>query len=1587
MGSSPIFTEVIDVELNSGPLEESLTKLITMYQGKLKELSTTGLDAGAIGGLNVASINADLESVRTELQALTSAFLDSFGKVAVASGETGAATAGNLIDALGKVDATVSKSSKYQLDQLALLKSESYTAYADWAAAALTALENKINPATIKVRNTQDELFKFIANGGYAFEDLDAAQQQWYTKYSETIQKQIAVQERAYAEDLARFKEYLTEKLNAGKFTADEMNSLEGKEGEVAQQAIMRRLAAESAATKQMETEFQRRAAASKFYDASSDEFQQAQMKEVAQVESATKLMEADFKRRTVAANDVSVVGTDAWQQAQMKQVAIVEQATKLMEADFKQRAAAANDVSVTGSDAWQREQMRQVAMVKQATKEMEADFAQRAAASKKAATEDSGFFSGLGSQFLTLAKLQVEWKLINVAIEAALLPAQAVAATFKAGSDYLEKMETVAADLQGVLASNVKLSADQATNYKLAGEAATEVQTSIEDASIKYGIAVDTLDRGFKAFVESGGASLTHSISDTVQIVVMLGAALKASGKDADATRSMLSEYPKLLDGTISSSSKVLETLGLTKTQWMTIREEAEKHHDLLERLTPLLSQYMQVAQDSANRFDAIKATLVLIYERTAALMDQQFWPTLKQDLQEIRDYLTQNKTQIDACAAAMGDLANSVLSLVSAKDAMQGFLDVFKGLSKELLTDKYDVTTLSIGFQQLYVAMKMVNDLLDKKALSHDTDQMDALVAAKEAAKAEYDAGLDRLDHPTSGKLNQTRILGLSKDDIFTPEDTKAIDTQLLGGGKDVVDNTKPTKEAIIALKAEYESLFQQNKIAGDKEKEQIALNLASRKISVEEASRFTIDAANKEYNAQIDLIELYKRKAATVKATPASKTSFTGSLNKQEGQLEDQNDKAIAAQQQKAVTDALKTQDAGLAQMQAALKKDAAEQIAVIQARVKAGTTIVSQGLQEELAVTKAAHFAIQAVLMAEIANAGENKQLLQTASAKYDAEDAAYTAKVKENASQRTKALVTEFIESDAVISKAAHGRLVAAEALATTNRRVSQTNVEALTTTLDLARASLALADSDFLAAVKETAYAKAKGVTGKELDALIAKEDTLRASRAKAEAKVTVDAKAVVAASPIVPALQESFNDWKGLFGDFQISNKGFTDDLRGFATDLASTMTSSAAAITEASKIASGLVAAIEKGGAQGTAFGLGAAGGGLQSISADVGSAVKDGGSIASSLSTGMKSLFANAGVVGSLMSAASGLVSVISSLFTAAAQRIADSIKKAFDKTMQAYNDGSATLQATLQAVQAERTQAIAQLSNQKGGQAQLDKLLPTLDSEIATLLKQQKQIIDNFETSLQKLQLHSTVLSQTLDQWNAINKSVQDYINAGGDAAKAAAFLSESLATLKTDAANNLIQGDKDAIAKALAYNALLVQRQQLTDAYNKSKFDTLNADALERRASNAVSVGLTQKTADAAYSSSLTDLNSQISQAATEVSMYKQIYQISSDTATLKAQASALEIQSLATQLQTLKDYQSVYNSIYKNPNGTYGTSNAAGTAAPPTTTTIAQLQVNVSTTGAVDGVALAATIQSELERSGRYGTGTTYTTN
>jgi hypothetical protein len=198
MGSSPIFTEVIDVSLNTDTLVASLDQLISIYREKLQELSSTGMDSSALSGINVTAINADLASVRTELQALTTAFMESFGQVAAASSETGAATAQNLTKALDEVDAASAASVKKQLEDLSLLANGSEEAWSTFSAAATKALEDGFDPRIRTTADLTNNLFKLIGSGGMeAFDKLSAQQLDWYLGVKSTFEKVEELQGKA----------------------------------------------------------------------------------------------------------------------------------------------------------------------------------------------------------------------------------------------------------------------------------------------------------------------------------------------------------------------------------------------------------------------------------------------------------------------------------------------------------------------------------------------------------------------------------------------------------------------------------------------------------------------------------------------------------------------------------------------------------------------------------------------------------------------------------------------------------------------------------------------------------------------------------------------------------------------------------------------------------------------------------------------------------------------------------------------------------------------------------------------------------------------------------------------------------------------------------------------------------------------------------------------------------------------------------------------------------------------------------------------------------------------------------------------
>jgi hypothetical protein len=576
-------------------------------------------------------------------------------------------------------------------------------------------------------------------------------------------------------------------------------------------------------------------------------------------------------------------------------------------------------------------------------------------------------------------------------------------------------------------------------------------------------------------------------------------------------------------------------------------------------------------------------------------------------------------------------------------------------------------------------------------------------------------------------------------------------------------------------------------------------------------------------------------------------------------------------------------------------------------------------------------------------------------------------------------QERKALLQEAINqagADVLKRKEAESALALAEQKYDDDKKVRQIQINSLKQTeyqneqqhiISLQQAQLNL-DASVAAGDAQHTISKQRIIeTNQELakrQVLIAQQNVLLAEQARDFALTQQSADAlVIAAEKLVQAqtqLQNAKNSQdKADFANIDATNlpdliksalKDGADGLKAAFDGFSATVETLAGALSQGTDIVKGIVGAVQSG--------------------------IKSGGTLGG-IGAGMSAAaqYDPEPISHAILAIGGGVLSLFGSIFAHHAQVIADRISKEVQTTMAQFQAQNINLITAIGQLQAERAQAIAQLSGQKGGKDQLNKLLPGLDQQIAQLQLQAKQIVDTFNQQTAVLRTNSDVLGSVLTTWQQINKQVKDYIGAGGDAATAAEYLSLNLAKIRQTNIDSLAQGEASAIQEAISLNGLLQQRIDLTKQFNQSQFNLINGDAVERH-SSAVDVGIQAQTAKQQYDTQLAALNNQITQATARIDKEKQIFNIANDTATLQARANALDLISLDQQIQKWKDMQTVIASIYQRPDGSLGLGGSLGGG-----TTVGAINITVNTGGApVDGAQLGSDIAGYLNARGRYGT-------
>lgn len=277
----------------------------------------------------------------------------------------------------------------------------------------------------------------------------------------------------------------------------------------------------------------------------------------------------------------------------------------------------------------------------------------------------------------------------------------------------------------------------------------------------------------------------------------------------------------------------------------------------------------------------------------------------------------------------------------------------------------------------------------------------------------------------------------------------------------------------------------------------------------------------------------------------------------------------------------------------------------------------------------------------------------------------------------------------------------------------------------------------------------------------------------------------------------------------------------------------------------------------------------------------------------------------------IFGAIASSVLGLAGAVAGLFTAAAKKMAAEIDTQV-KAIVSATDQAGTYAAGIMQLQAQYNQAVSSLSGKKGGQKQLDTLLPVITQQIEALQAKQKEIVDSFNKALNdlKLNLSNVNLGKTFDAlYNSVaaaEKAVNDFLNATGKTPEAMQKVQDFL----NATAQQMSQDWQDAWTKE--WNAWVLGAENA--AGELISIDQKALDEIDAENQNFID-------AETQRQKSLANLNA--NEAASEAQYYKDKAKLEADF-TEQQEANLKQLAALQTSINSLNakeitDIQAIQN--------------------------------------------------------------------
>jgi len=1279
---------------------------------------------------------------------------------------------------------------------------------------------------------------------------------------------------------------------------------------------------------------------------------------------------------------------------------------------------------------------------------------AENAAFDKRAANPIGAGGKGVENFFTVenisrLAQFVVIWKLLSEVINGVVKALESPFKALESGVEYLRELEAKADELTGVLDANVRFSDDLAENFKRAAEVAPVVVKALQDAAIAAHLNPDQLTNIFKALANNGATAGVGDLQQLVQLATMYGMALKASGASAQSVQRAVMEIPKAMEGTLPPTSKWLQVLGLTNDQWVSLRDQGLKYHDLVDRIGNLPSMQAHIAalQQMEGHQKSVVESMELMLKRAEAAGAQPIYDAINKALAVLSEWFKDNQDSISnglkMFSNLLIDVAHNLALLGSSSTVLDPLILAFSMLGSVVNIVNEHVGILALGVHSLEERGRLMGeqrarqaalaqDVLDKKGTPEQrakdqaaynadfgdtspTNKFDLLLKEENRKEDEIHARAARLRDLLSGNKSLSQAVmeeqwgeggvtsgqsdSRSAHRLNTPVTSKTPPPP--GTVTPAKDYRKDFDVAKQDFSAHAEEIAATEKYLSNATQEAVAARTLSHKDAAERIKGYVateIDSLQQEKKVVDARYEQDKAKIAGAPGVTGpeqlKKKEASDSLeadhqafNARYTKLVDSLNESVSASQRAANNEGYEIRrdhfKAVIALQEDAVKKE----LALTKFQAENGYLTQLEAFDKETALVKEQRqikIRDDAEALSQLGPGTAERAKLQ---GQMDRATGQFAEQTSLRSQERIALIETERTAAVEYADKLRATQLEAASQQASIAAVVSPGSVNAGEAQMFAARER----ELEILIREKQQLLenAQARNAESVETRKLAVELQNLYNQRLKDySARLGQMNKLVpdqqlrgIVDAPIlregVEQAQRGVNDAAYKLDKFDRANPSMgganaasvNPALVAQRAALVSALQSSEAALTAWNQaIAQSTVTwsqSIEQfltklvgfdpvaawkqaksddsdksSGQKGTGGGftgydaeiavgaktVAGAFKGIANAAVDFQQQWKEGGPLAAigGVMSQIGSLIP--GVGGAIVSAVGSIMSTIGSLFTAAAKAISDDIQKQVKDTMLAYSTKQADLVDTIAALQQEESSAISRLSGAKGGQDQLDKILPGIEQQIASLSQQATQTIADFGTMTNDLSLQNDTLSQVNKEWEQINQQVADYLSAGGNIATAQQALNATLQQMQTQSQNALNQANDTAVQDAINLNGLLEQRLQLTMQYNQQVFAVVNQGSIQRKA-GAVTQGMQLEQLAAQYAQQMTTLNSQIDLAQQKVTLESKVFDIATNINDLHAQDAKLQVDALNQQILQWKALQEIVADISKTASG------------------------------------------------------------